>query len=90
MLMVLRQWRRISGFELLAQALFEQLAEWLLCLERSVCGSGPRPLAVLVGSPLSRSRGGPRTHFSVEVPSTRPAWRLPSAPRPFLTVPSSE
>lgn len=90
MLMMLRQWRRVSGCMLLEQALFEQIVEWLVFLERSVCGIGPRPLAVLVDSPLGRLRGGQRTRFSVEVPRTRPAQRLPSAPCPSLTVPSSE
>jgi hypothetical protein len=93
MLMVLRQWRWVSGFLLVVEVVFEQLVEWSVFLGQSVrgiCGCEPRPLSVLVASPLGRSRGGRRTRFSAEVPSTRPARRLPSAPCPSLTVPFAE
>lgn len=93
MLMVLRQWRRVSGFVILVQTLIAVLAqvlEWLVWLERSVCGPGLQPLPALAGSPLGRSRGGRRTRLSVEVPNLRPARRLPSATRSSPAVPFSE
>jgi hypothetical protein len=90
MLMVLKRWRRVFEFVLLKLALFEQIVEWLVFQEQRVRGIHSQPLPVLVSSPLSRSRGARRTRLSVEVSSTRPARGLPSATRPFLTVPFSE
>lgn len=89
MLTALRQGKPISKLVLLGRALFEQFAEWLVFMGRSVCGNDPRPLAVLVASPFSRSRGGRRTRFSIEV-LTRPARRLPSTSCPPFAIPFSE
>ena len=92
MLMVLRPWRWVSRFILFVEVLFEQFVEWSVFLGQSNCGirgGDPRPLSVLVASPLGRSRGRRRTRFSVEVPSTKPARRLPSASSPPLAVPFS-
>jgi len=67
MLTTLWQGQPISKLVLLQQVLFEQFAEWLVFVGRSVCGNDPRPLAVLVAPPFSQSRGGRRTRLSGEV-----------------------
>lgn len=89
MLTALRQGDVIIKLVLLEQALFEQFVEWLLLMGRGFCGNGPRPLAVLVASPFSRSTGGRRARFSIEM-QTRPARGLPSAPYRSFAVPFSE
>lgn len=90
MLMLLRQWRRIAEYIPFMQAMQVQIVEWLVFLERSVCGSSPRLLPIRVVSPLGRSRGGRRTRLSVEVPSIKPAQRLSAATHPSPAVPFSE